>query len=72
MGKHPKTGATVTGLEATFAIKRSDFGMKTALVNPWFDVDSPADLERLRRQLAADPGSAPVTAEYLRRIFPGP
>ena len=60
-----------TTLAAT-AAKLDQFGMKTALVNPWFDVDSPADLERLRRQLAADPGSAPVTAEYLRRIFPGP
>lgn len=57
-------------LAATTA-KLDQFGMKTAFINPWFDVDSHDDLERLRRQVAADPASAPATAEYLRRIFPG-
>jgi uncharacterized protein len=58
-------------LAATMA-KLDQFGMKTALIQPWFDVDSHEDLERLRRQLAADPSSAPATAECLRRLFPAP
>jgi len=58
-------------LAATMA-KLDQFGMKTALIQPWFDVDSHDDLERLRRQLAADPSSAPATAECLRRFFPAP
>jgi uncharacterized protein len=57
---------------AAATAKLDQFGMKASLINPWFDVDNQGDLERLRRQLAADPASAPATAEYLRRIFPGP
>jgi NDP-sugar pyrophosphorylase family protein len=41
--------------------------MKTVLINPWFDIDSHEDLERLRRLLANDPRAAPRTAELLRR-----
>ncbi|HZD94109.1 MAG TPA: TIGR04282 family arsenosugar biosynthesis glycosyltransferase [Candidatus Sulfotelmatobacter sp.] len=51
--------------------KLDQFGMKTVVINPWFDVDSHEDLDRLRRQLAADPTSAPVTANYLRHTLPG-
>lgn len=58
-----------TTLAATVA-KLDQFGMKTVLTNPWFDVDSHDDLERLRRQLANDPSAAPKTAELLRRMFP--
>jgi hypothetical protein len=39
--------------------------MKTVLIDPWFDIDSHDDLERLRRQLSADPTAAPHTAELL-------
>jgi glycosyltransferase A (GT-A) superfamily protein (DUF2064 family) len=60
-----------TTLAATTA-KLEHFGMKTVLINPWFDVDSHDDLERLRRQLASDPASAPRTAEYLRRMPQSP
>jgi rSAM/selenodomain-associated transferase 1 len=56
---------------ASTTAKLEQFGMKTVLINPWFDVDGPDDLERLRRQLTADPASAPRTAELLRRMFPG-
>jgi len=35
--------------------KLEQFGMKTVLINPWFDIDSHDDLERLRRMLANDP-----------------
>lgn len=51
--------------------KLDQFGMKTALISPWYDVDGHDDLERLRRQLARDPSAAPKTAELLRRMFAG-
>lgn len=54
-----------TTLAATTA-KLEQFGMKTVLINPWFDIDSHQDLERLRRQLAANPAAAPRTAGLLR------
>jgi rSAM/selenodomain-associated transferase 1 len=56
-----------TTLAAT-ATKLEQFGMKTVLINPWFDVDCHDDLERLRRQLANSPSAAPKTAELLRRM----
>jgi len=52
--------------------KLEQFGMKTVLIDPWFDIDSHEDLERLRGQLANDPTPAPHTAEWLRRAFPSP
>jgi hypothetical protein len=45
--------------------KLEQFGMKTVLINPWFDIDTHEDLERLRRMLANDPAAAPRTAELL-------
>lgn len=54
-----------TTLAATMA-KLDQFGMRTVLTNPWFDVDGPDDLERLRRQLVENPAAAPRTAELLR------
>ena len=56
-----------TTLAATMA-NLDQFGMKTVLIHPWFDVDSHDDLERLRRQLASDPSPAPRTADLLRRM----
>ncbi|MGC2698429.1 MAG: TIGR04282 family arsenosugar biosynthesis glycosyltransferase [Candidatus Angelobacter sp.] len=52
---------------ASTTAKLEQFGMKTVLIDPWFDIDSHHDLERLRRQLAADPSAAPRTAELLRQ-----
>jgi hypothetical protein len=40
------------------------------LIDPWFDIDSHEDLERVRRQLANDPAAAPRTAELLRQASP--
>ena len=56
-----------TTLASTMA-KLDQFGLKTVLIDPWFDVEGPDDLERLRRQLAENPSSAPKTAELLRRF----
>jgi len=38
---------------------------------PWHDVDEPEDLERLRGELARDPGLAPRTARLLAEVRPG-
>lgn len=59
-----------TTLAATMA-KLDQFGMKTVLINPWYAVDGPDDLERLRRQLAGDPSAAPKTAELLQGFTTG-
>ncbi len=53
---------------AKTAARLEQFGMKTVMVEPWFDVDSHEDLERLRRQLANDPAAAPRTASFLRHM----
>lgn len=45
--------------------KLEQFGMKTVLINPWFDIHSHEELERLRRMLANDPSAAPRTAKLL-------
>ena len=47
--------------------KLEQFGMKTVLINPWFDIHSHEDPERLRRLLANDSAAAPRTAELLRQ-----
>lgn len=39
-------------------------------VEPWYDVDTPEDLERLRVELERDPDAAPATAAALRAISP--
>jgi rSAM/selenodomain-associated transferase 1 len=40
-------------------------GLRVALADRWWDVDEPADLERLRRALADDPTIAPATRAAL-------
>jgi len=60
-----------TTLASTMA-KLDQFGLRTVLAHPWFDVDGPDDLERLRRQLAENSSSAPKTAELLGRISKSP
>jgi rSAM/selenodomain-associated transferase 1 len=41
-------------------------GLSVGLTAPWFDVDTPTDLDILRAQLALAPGMAPRTAGVLR------
>ncbi|MEP6866037.1 MAG: TIGR04283 family arsenosugar biosynthesis glycosyltransferase [Deltaproteobacteria bacterium] len=43
-------------------------GLSTVVLDPWFDVDRPADLERLRGLLAARRVSAPATWRALNTI----
>lgn len=40
-------------------------GLSVYETSPWYDVDEPEDLERLRAELARDPGLAPRTARLL-------
>lgn len=44
--------------------KLDQFGMKTVLINHWYDIEGGDDFERLRRQLAGDPDGAPKTAKF--------
>lgn len=41
-------------------------GLEVAKLKAWFDVDTPADLERLQRLLVLEPARAPHTAAALR------
>jgi rSAM/selenodomain-associated transferase 1 len=42
-------------------------GLRVATLAPWWDVDEPADVDRLRAWLAEDPARAPRTAAALSR-----
>lgn len=64
---HPRllrevTMSTPTVLRDTLAIA-AELGLRTALLPGWYDVDTPADLTRLRAELAAAP---PVVAPHTR------
>lgn len=54
-------------LECT-ASRLRQHGLRTALLDTWFDVDEPADLERLRRSLRAGEIDAPATARLLAEL----
>lgn len=45
-------------------------GLSVHQLTEWYDVDVEADLERLRRDLARDPESAPRTSAFLARWQP--
>ena len=42
-------------------------GLKLSLLPTWFDVDFPNDLERLRKDLAENPITAPLTFDWLKK-----
>jgi rSAM/selenodomain-associated transferase 1 len=42
-------------------------GLRCALLPPWFDVDTPEDLVRLRALLRESPDAAPATSRFLVR-----
>lgn len=44
--------------------------LDVAVLEPWFDIDTPEDLEPLRERLVADPGAAPATLSALTRSCP--
>ena len=43
-------------------------GFRVELIAPWFDVDLPADLDRLRREIERGAIVAPRTAQVLRKL----
>jgi rSAM/selenodomain-associated transferase 1 len=45
-----------------------DSGMDVAVIDSWYDIDRPEDLERLERQLAAKSVVAPETLKALRSL----
>lgn len=46
------------------------FDLKLTLLPSWFDVDLPADLERLRKDLMTNPSIAPTTFDWIRKNLP--
>ncbi|MEO6773124.1 MAG: TIGR04283 family arsenosugar biosynthesis glycosyltransferase [Kofleriaceae bacterium] len=53
---------------ATTLARLRERGLTTVVLDPWFDVDRPADLERLRGLLAARVVTAPATWSALNTI----
>ena len=50
-------------------LERADeAGLSVHEGEPWYDVDDPGDLDRIRGELAARPHLAPRTADFLRRM----
>jgi hypothetical protein len=45
-------------------------GWKTALIDSWFDIDTPEDLHRLLPRMSEDLSSAPNTLALLRKWYP--
>ena len=60
------TWSTSTVLEITLQRARA-VGLHTACVSPWFDVDTPDDVTRLRAALIENPHVAPATRRFLER-----
>jgi len=58
--------STSTVLEITVQRARA-VGLHTACVSPWFDVDAPDDVTRLRAALIENPHAAPATRRFLER-----
>jgi glycosyltransferase A (GT-A) superfamily protein (DUF2064 family) len=56
--------STPTVLQDTLAIAKQ-LGLKVALLPTWYDVDSEAELARLRSDLQNNPADAPRTSGFL-------
>ena len=55
--------STSTVLDVTVGRARAA-GLRTVCVSPWFDVDTPEDLTRLRGALIEHPRAAPATSRF--------
>jgi uncharacterized protein len=58
--------STAEALEKTLANVASA-GLRSALMDEWYDVDQPADLRRLREDVLVDPSSAPATHAWFEK-----
>jgi uncharacterized protein len=66
---HEVTMSTPTVVRDTLAVA-AELGLQTALLPPWYDVDTVAELARLREELAeAAPEIAPQTRRFLAQIM---
>jgi rSAM/selenodomain-associated transferase 1 len=45
-----------------------ELGLKSTILDPWYDIDRPEDLDRLRSEVARDAIAAPNTARVLARL----
>ena len=75
LGLRRPAGAVFRGVDwSTEAVHRQtleragEAGLSVYEGDPWYDVDEPEDLDRLRGELAARPQRAPRTAEFLGRM----
>ncbi len=75
LGLRLPVGAVFRGVDwSTEAVHRQtlgradEAGLSVHEGDPWYDVDEPEDLARLRGELAARPHLAPRTAEFLGRM----
>jgi rSAM/selenodomain-associated transferase 1 len=75
LGLRRPVGAVFVGIEwSTEAVHRQtleragEAGLSVYEGDPWYDVDEPEDLVRLRWELAARPYLAPRTAKFLGRM----
>jgi rSAM/selenodomain-associated transferase 1 len=75
LGLRRPVGAVFRGVEwSTGAVHRQtlegagEAGLSVYEGDPWYDVDEPEDLARLRGELSARPHFAPRTAEFLGRM----
>jgi rSAM/selenodomain-associated transferase 1 len=68
---HEVTMSTPTVVRDTLAIA-AELGLRTALLPTWYDVDTVAELARLRQELAeAAPEIAPQTRRFLAQLAVG-
>ncbi len=75
LGLRQPVGAVFRGVDwSTEAVHRQTLaraegeGLSVYEGEPWYDVDEPGDLARLREELGARPDLAPRTAGFLRRM----
>ncbi len=61
--------STPTVLQDTLAIAAEE-ELRVELLPEWYDVDSADDLERLRRELAAQPQRATASSRFLNETWP--
>ncbi|MGB9738647.1 TIGR04282 family arsenosugar biosynthesis glycosyltransferase [Chloroflexus sp.] len=61
--------STSTVLRDTLAVAER-LGLRTVLIDPWYDIDTIADLQRLHADPAPLPHSRPLLETLLRNLYP--
>lgn len=60
---------STSGVLPTTLARVKELGLRSHLLPPWFDIDTEADLARLRVEMEADGRGAPRTFAYLRALY---